>query len=99
MTTSTSKHTSIDKSPEKEKEKEKEVIPNKSPISFDLTQNILGELKFDYDGVEDLKKIKSNIMVFELCKIMDLMEELHEALQPIRFLEDVVVGNSKTTQK
>ena len=74
---STSKHTSTNRSPEKEKEKEnekerekeKEVIPRKSPISLDLTQNILGDLKLDYDVVEDLKKMKENITIFELCKI------------------------------
>ena len=34
--------------------------------SIDLTHNILGDLKLDYDVVDDLKKIKSNITVFEL---------------------------------
>ena len=54
---------------EKEKEKEKKVIPSKSPISLDLTQKILGDLKLDYDVVEDLQNMKSKITVFELCKI------------------------------
>ena len=74
---STSKQASTKKSLEKEKEKEnskekekeREVIPSKSPIGLDLTKNILGDLKLDYDVVEDLKKIKENIIVFELCKI------------------------------
>ena len=60
----TSKHTSTDKSLEKgkekenvkEKEKEREVTPTKTPISLNLTQKILGDLKLDYDVVEDLKK-------------------------------------------
>ena len=77
METYTSKHTSTDKSPEKqkekdkekEKEKEKEVIPSKSPINLDLTQKILGDLQLDYDVVEDLKKMKDNITIFELCKL------------------------------
>ena len=68
--TSTFKQTSTNKSPDKDKEKknekEKEVIPSKSPISLDLKQKILGDLKLDYDVVEDLKKMKANIMVFEL---------------------------------
>ena len=51
---STSKETSNDKSPKKEKE----LTPSKSPISLDLTQKILGDLKLDYDVVEDLKKVK-----------------------------------------
>jgi hypothetical protein len=42
--------------------------------SMDLTQMILGDLKLDYDVVEDLKKMKANIMVFELCKITQLRE-------------------------
>ena len=54
---------------EKEKEKEKEVIPSKSPISLDLTENILGDLKLYYDVEEELKKMKANNTVFELYKI------------------------------
>ena len=80
MKNSTSKQTSIEKSPEKdkekEKEKEKEVIPSKSPISLDLTQKILGDIKVNYDVVEDLKNMKSNITVFELSKIKQLREQL-----------------------
>ena len=34
---------------EKKKEKEKEITPSESPINLDLTQNILGDLKVDYD--------------------------------------------------
>ena len=79
-TASTSKQTSTDKSPLKEKEKqedkEKEVIPSISPISLDLTHKILGDLKLDYDVVEDLKKMKGNITVFESCKIKQLREQL-----------------------
>jgi hypothetical protein len=67
---STSKHTSIDKSLEKETKKKKDLTLNKSPISLDLTQNILGDLKLDYDVVKDLEKMKANIIVFELCKII-----------------------------
>ena len=81
---SASKQTSTDKSLEKEKqkekekerEKEKEVISSKSPINLDLTQKILGDLKLDYDVVEDLKKMKANITVFELCKTTQLREKL-----------------------
>ena len=36
---------------------------------MDLTQKTLGDLKLNYNVVEDLKKMKENITVFELCKI------------------------------
>ena len=36
---------------------------------MDLAQKILGDLKLDYDVVEELKNVKDNIIVFELCKI------------------------------
>jgi hypothetical protein len=45
-------------------------------ISMDLTHMILGYLKLDYSVVEDLKKMKENITVFELCKITQLREQL-----------------------
>ena len=44
--------------------------------SMELTQNILGDLKLDYDVVEDLKKMKVNIMVFEPCKLTQLRKQL-----------------------
>ena len=47
---------------------------------MDLTQMILGDLKLDYSVVEDLKKMNSNIIVFELCKITQLREQLQEVL-------------------
>lgn len=72
--TSTSKETLIDKY--SEKENEKELTPRKSPINLDLTQKILGDLKLDYDVVEDLKKMKANINVFELCKITQMRVKL-----------------------
>ena len=83
-----SKQPSIDKALEKEKEKEKEkeitkeivkemeVTPSQTPISLELTQKILGDLKLDYDVVEDLKKMNANIIVIELCKITQLREQL-----------------------
>jgi hypothetical protein len=43
---------------------------------MDLTQMILGDLKLGYSVVEDLKKMKENIAVFELCKITQLREQL-----------------------
>lgn len=52
--------------------------------SMDLTQMILGDLKLDYSVVEDLKKMKANIIVFELCKIIQLREQLREVLQHIQ---------------
>ena len=44
--------------------------------SMDLTQIILGDLKLEYDVVEYLKKMIVNIMVFELCKVTQLREQL-----------------------
>ena len=90
---------------EKEKEtttkivKEKEVTPSRTPISFDLTQRVLGDLKLDYDVVEDLKNMKANITVFELCKITQLREQLRDALQTIQAPQDVVNSNLKATPK
>ena len=66
---------------------------------MDLTQKILGDLKLDYDVVEDLKKIKANIAIFELCKITQLREQLLESLEHIQGPQDVIVGNSKATPK
>ena len=66
---------------------------------MDLTQMILGDFKLDYDVVEDLKKMKVNIMVFELCKITQLREQVREVLQHIQGPQDVVVGSSKVTLK
>ena len=66
---------------------------------MDLTQLILGDLKLDYSVMEDLKKMKANIIVFELCKITQLGEQLREVLQHIQGPQDVLVGNSKVTPK
>lgn len=46
----------------KEKENEREVTPRKKPIHLDLTQKILGDLKLDYDVVEDLEKMKEILL-------------------------------------
>ena len=104
-----SKQPSTNKTPEKEKEKEKEstkeivkekkVTPSRTPISLDLTHKILGDLKLDYVVVEDLKKMKVNITVFELCQITQLREQLRDALQHIQGPQDVVIGNSKAAPK
>ena len=66
---------------------------------MDLIQKILGDLKLDYDVVEDLNKMKANITVFELCKITQLREHVRESLQHIQGPQDVVVGNSKVEPK
>ena len=52
--------------------------------NMDLTHMILGDFKLDYSVVEDLKKMKENITVFELCKITQLREQLREVLQHIQ---------------
>ena len=49
--------------------------------------------------MEDLKKMKSNITVFELCKITQLREKLREVLQHIQGPKYVLVGNTKATPK
>ena len=56
-------------SSEQTKDNRRNPTTSQPTISMDLTQNILGDLKLDYDVVEDLKKMKVKIMVFELCKI------------------------------
>jgi cytidylate kinase len=52
--------------------------------SMDLTRNNIGDLILDDDVVEDLKKMKVNNTVFELCKITQLREQLCESLQHIQ---------------
>ena len=52
------------------------LLASQSTTNMDLTQMILGDLKLDYSVVEDLKKMKTNIIVFELCKITQLREQL-----------------------
>ena len=66
---------------------------------MDLTQKILGDLKLQYDVVEDLKKMKANIIVFKLCKITQLREQLRDVLQHIQFPQNIIIGNSKATPK
>ena len=98
-----SKQASTDKYPKKEnakdKEKERETTPSKTPVSLDLTQKILGDLKLDYDVVEDLNKMNTNITMFELCKMTKLMEPLREDLRHIQGPQDVAIGNSKVAPK
>jgi len=64
-----------------------------------LTQKVLGDLKLDYDVVEDLKKMKANITIFELCKITQLREQLRDALKTIQGPQAMVISNSKATPK
>ena len=54
---------------EKIKDMRRNSLTSQSTTNMDLTQMILGDLKLDYSVVEDLKKMKLNITVFELCKI------------------------------
>ena len=51
-------------------------LASQSTTNMDLTQMILGDLKLDYSVVEDLKKMNSKIIVFELYKITQLMKQL-----------------------
>ena len=66
---------------------------------MDLTQTILGELKLDYNVVQNLQKMNAKITVFELCKITQLKEQLREVLLYIQAPQDVLVSNSKVTLK
>ena len=90
---------STKRSLENDKDNGKDTTTIKPTTSMDLTQKILGYLKLDYDVVEYLKNMKANIIVFELCKITQLREQLHESLQHIKGPNDVMVGNSKATLK
>ena len=69
-----STETSTEISPKKAKDNGKDSTIIKSTTSMGFTQKILGELKLGYDVVEDLKKMKANIIVLELCKITQLRE-------------------------
>ena len=99
MASSTSKETSTDNSSDKVKDNEKDPTANKYITIINLTQNFLGDLKLYYDVVEDLKNLKANITVFELCKITQLREKLCETLQNIQGPKDVSIGNTKVTLK
>ena len=46
-----------------------------------------------------MKKIKENIIVFELCKIPQSREQLGEDLEHIQVPHNVAIGNSKETLK
>lgn len=59
-------------------------LASQSTTSMDLTLMILGDFKLDYSVVEDLKKMNANIIVFELCKLTQLREQLREVLQYIQ---------------
>ena len=61
---------------------------------MDITKKKLGDLKLDYDVVEELNKMRENITVFELFNITQLREKLQDALQHIQGFEDVAISNS-----
>jgi hypothetical protein len=64
-------------------------------MNMDTSHKILSDLKLDYDVVEDIKMIKENIIVFELCKINKPREQLCEALQNIQGSQYMTVVNKK----
>ena len=66
---------------------------------MDISQKILSHLKLDYDVVEDLKRMKANIRVFELCKLTQLRKQLPEYIQHIQVSQDVTFRNTKVTHK
>jgi hypothetical protein len=53
----------------------------------------------DYDVVEELKKMKANIIVFELCKITQLWNHYVNLYNIFKGPQDVSVGNEKVTLK
>ena len=94
-TSSTSKETSNEKYFVKTKTNLKDSTTNKSTTSMDIYQKIFSDLKLDYDVVEDMKKMKENNMVFELCEITQMRENLHEALQNIQGSQDTMIERKK----
>jgi hypothetical protein len=91
--------TSKSESLENIKDMRRNFVTSQSTTNIDFNTNDLEDLKLDYSVVEDLKKMKENITVFELCKITQLREQLREVLQHIQAPQDVLVGNSKVTPK
>jgi len=48
-------------------------------VSADQSQSIKQQI--EYDLVEDLKKIKANVPLFEMCKVPQQKEKLLKALE------------------
>ena len=53
--------------------------PNEEKIN-NVEMNLTGH-KMDYDIVEDIKKVKANISLFEMCNVMQQKEQLLKALE------------------
>ena len=53
--------------------------PNEEKVSADKSLSIKQQL--EYDVVEDLKKIKANVPLFEMCKVPQQKERLLKALE------------------
>ena len=83
--------TSKSESLENIKDMARNSLTSQPTTNMDLTQMILGDFKLDFSVVEDLKKMKANIIVFELCKITQLREKLWEVLQHIQGPQDLLV--------
>ena len=98
-TASATKVTSTRKSSEKDRVNQNHPTTRKPTISMDITQNIFGDMKLNYDVVEELKKMKVNITMFELFKITQLRDQLQESLQHIQGAQDVAIGIKKATLK
>ena len=52
---------------------------NKEKVNADKSQSIKQQI--EYDIVEDLKKIKANVPLFEMCKVPQQKEKLLKALE------------------
>ena len=53
--------------------------PNEEKVNADKSQLIKQQI--EYDVVEDLKKIKANVPLFEMCKVPQQKERLLKALE------------------
>ena len=53
--------------------------PNEEEMSVDKSHPT--EPQMDYDIVEDIKKVRANISLFEICKVPQQKEKLLKALE------------------
>ena len=53
--------------------------PNEEKMNADKPHPI--EIQMDYDIVEDIKKVKANVSLFEMCKVPQQKERLLKALE------------------
>ena len=73
--------------------------PNEEKMNADKPHPI--EPQMDYDIVEDIKKIKANVSLFEMCKVPQQKERLLKALEASdeRILLTIVLKRKKKSEK